>query len=545
MEDATITKKLHISGLTPALTPEDLSKRLSTFGTVKSLDGFGLQDGLGQPRKFGYVTLETTTGKLARCLNLLSGSTWKGAKLRIGEAKPDFAERLAAERQADEPPKKKRRRAAGVYAPDMSLVTPENVAERGGWKVTELGRVVRPVRMRPERPLPPPIEVKAKVKKDGKDGEKKKKKKRVKEPDVRARRRTIDVTRWGSVHLKGMFLEMEVVGTKRDGGEEGRMVDIDMESDASEEESQEDEEEDAEDEANVAALAKEASAPLPPAAASTSAPKPTPRNVVTESNTDVALEKGASLSLLATLFGDKDDSDWVGRESVGSDIDEDTLTKRPGMMLDGDDDDEGFEVVPRDDDEMGDSPNDEEEASPATEIVQKPSPPAQPTQKQQQATKLKDLFAPREEEAGFSLLGHLDLDLELDDEVPFLTMEPPVPQAPVQEPEPALSFLVSSHPHPQSHVPQLNTKQPLFFPHPPSSGTSTKARAKDLFDVARENRWSWRDPAVGFYRTGTEEEIRKKWEESKVELTREWKRRCREAGKVSRRRRGGEAGAGE
>lgn len=65
--DTVITKRLHISGLTPALTQEDLSKRLSTFGTVKAIDGFGLQDGLGLPRKFGYVTLETTTGKLARC----------------------------------------------------------------------------------------------------------------------------------------------------------------------------------------------------------------------------------------------------------------------------------------------------------------------------------------------------------------------------------------------------------------------------------------------------------------------------------------------
>ena len=26
-------------------------------------------------------------------MNVLSGSTWKGAKLRIGEAKPDFRER--------------------------------------------------------------------------------------------------------------------------------------------------------------------------------------------------------------------------------------------------------------------------------------------------------------------------------------------------------------------------------------------------------------------------------------------------------------------
>lgn len=28
-------------------------------------------------------------------MNLLSGSTWKGAKLRFGEAKPDFKERYA------------------------------------------------------------------------------------------------------------------------------------------------------------------------------------------------------------------------------------------------------------------------------------------------------------------------------------------------------------------------------------------------------------------------------------------------------------------
>ena len=108
--DTPITKRLLISGLTTAITPDDISTRLSTFGTVKATDGFGLADGLGQPRKFAYVTLETTTGKLAKCMdtflscslysdsssigmNLLSGSTWKGAKLRFGEAKPDFKEK--------------------------------------------------------------------------------------------------------------------------------------------------------------------------------------------------------------------------------------------------------------------------------------------------------------------------------------------------------------------------------------------------------------------------------------------------------------------
>ena len=114
--DTPITKRLIISGLTTSITADDISKRLTTFGIVKATDGFGLTDGLGQPRKFGYVTLETTTGNLAKCMdgflscsriyiwlisilsstigmNLLSGSTWKGAKLRFGEAKPDFKEK--------------------------------------------------------------------------------------------------------------------------------------------------------------------------------------------------------------------------------------------------------------------------------------------------------------------------------------------------------------------------------------------------------------------------------------------------------------------
>jgi hypothetical protein len=65
--DEPITKRLHVSGLTPNLSPADLSARLSNFGTVTSLDGFGLLDAVGQPRRFGYVTLETTQASLKRC----------------------------------------------------------------------------------------------------------------------------------------------------------------------------------------------------------------------------------------------------------------------------------------------------------------------------------------------------------------------------------------------------------------------------------------------------------------------------------------------
>jgi hypothetical protein len=65
--EPTITKRLHISGLTPSISQQDLFQRLSTFGNVKSLDGLGALDAVGRPKKFAYVTLEATPAKLARC----------------------------------------------------------------------------------------------------------------------------------------------------------------------------------------------------------------------------------------------------------------------------------------------------------------------------------------------------------------------------------------------------------------------------------------------------------------------------------------------
>jgi hypothetical protein len=89
----TISKRLHISGLTPSLKSSDIHSRFSAFGTVKDISGFGAIDANGDPKKFAYLTLDATEEKLRRCLSSLSGTVWKGAKLRVGDAKPDFAER--------------------------------------------------------------------------------------------------------------------------------------------------------------------------------------------------------------------------------------------------------------------------------------------------------------------------------------------------------------------------------------------------------------------------------------------------------------------
>jgi hypothetical protein len=63
-----VSKRLLVSGLTTAISSHDLERRFATFGELIALDGFGKLDALGQPRKFVYVTLQTTKSQLSRCM---------------------------------------------------------------------------------------------------------------------------------------------------------------------------------------------------------------------------------------------------------------------------------------------------------------------------------------------------------------------------------------------------------------------------------------------------------------------------------------------
>ncbi|KAM6504155.1 hypothetical protein JOM56_001098 [Amanita muscaria] len=474
MEEPLITKRLHISGLTPALTGTDISQRLSSFGTVKAVDGFDLLDGVGRQRKFGFVTIETTLSKFTKCCNSLSGSTWKGSKLRIGEAKPDFRERIetenaAAKRAVEQLEEDKRARKkqklqkyGAVHATDMSLVTKENAPERPGWVVTPLGRVVQPIKMRPGRPL---ADTDTKTDKGKEKGQEKAKKGRTGpgKAVARARRKTIDMLKYGSVHLKGVFVDVAVPG----GYSAGK---YDVPPTVPERVDSSDEDGDA---------------------------------MATESDaTEGRVEEGEN--------SEDTSSDNTDHESESVDHDDDSRSlNRPE-----------------------DPPSKNKSPMMTTTI-----------------NKLKELFAPQEENEGFSLLGHLDLDLELDGDVPFpTTTEEPHPQ-PSQTTETIPITIPTQFKSNRTVVAiQLDPKQPLFFPLPSSSTLMgpNKGKHKDLFDIAKEKGWNWRDPSVAFYRTETEDEIRKRWETSKVELTREWKRRWKEAGKMSRRKFGGTApGDGE
>ncbi|KAJ7166755.1 hypothetical protein C8R46DRAFT_1192093, partial [Mycena filopes] len=535
-----ITKRLHISFTpsVPASGPVELAKSLNAhfgkFGTVQSVDGLGELDGVGMPRKFGFVSIQGSEAGITKCVNSLSGSIWKGVKVRVGDARPDFNQRIAQENAQEPAPPRRKRKRGGVQADDMSLVTLETTAQRSGWKVTEMGRIVRPLRVRPLRPLPPPLVGLPKKPTAPKDKDAPAKPKKRRDPDSRSRRRTIDMTRWGSVHLKGIFLEdagqgaaAQIISQSQDEDEVEAMVEADQ-SDSSNNDGE-----------TGPPLAVPLTAP-PTAIPAVVAPPAPPKPIIIHSNptaprlvadadvdvdVDLAMEKNQSLSLLNSLFGARD-GEWGGRESVGSDVDEDELLKIGGTAT-GLDVNDAIEFVPMDVDVVVREPSPLAQDPPP---VSKPAEPKKPTQ----ATRLKDLFVSRDQDVvGFSLLGHLDLDLELDDEF--------MPAIPEPQHEDTSTFVTSHTPSHTHTLITLDPRQPLFFPLPTSFsfasslGNNTKARQRDILDVGKDNGWG-----THFCRNETDEEIRKKWEEGKVGLTREWNRRWREAGKVRRRRGGGD-----
>ncbi|TCD61804.1 hypothetical protein EIP91_007890 [Steccherinum ochraceum] len=531
MSDETITKRIHVSGLTPAITPADLAGKLGSFGTVKALDGFGALNAVGEPKKFGYVTIETTKLKLAKCMNLLSGVTWKGAKLRLGEAQPDFRERIAKEHQPppeDAPPRKKRRLAKGVqgiHAADMTLVTAENVQDRGGWRVTPLGRIVRPIRVRPEHPLPEPLvkaqEVeKMKKKEKGEKGKEKGKRRRVREPPTRARRRTIDPTKWGSQHLKGAFLEANVAPVSvpplevEDSGldtEESSESEDDEDGYDAEEEEMKSEKDKTQAQDTFTPVPNQIKLTTPIAPSSPAIPNPSiPKAAATLAapSSDLREETKHTLGFLQSLFGSKGD-DWGGEESAGSDVDMNGVAN--AKVLDGADGEE-IEIVPREivdvdmavvqgdaiselededvEDEADEGEDADEEAGEEQDVEASEKKPD--TSQAVQKTKLKDLFAPREEEAGFSLLGHLELedDLDLDEDILGLNLGPSEPVAPTFAVPPSVA-VPSSVRRFQAADFSVDTSQTLFFPLSLEDRGAQRNRVKDPFDVAKEKGWDW------------------------------------------------------
>ncbi|WWC58359.1 uncharacterized protein I303_100899 [Kwoniella dejecticola CBS 10117] len=206
MVDPTMTKRLHVGGLTPAITAQHIKERFSSFGTVTNVEELK-PDAFGQPRPFTFLTLETTPAQLKKCLNILSGSFWRGTQLRLAEAKPDYTTRynppdLSAEETKRQLDKKRKRVESkcgedmGKLAQDQRLVTRDLAIKKTFWVVNEDdGRVVRPLAIRPSHPLSKPAKIVSK--KENKD----KKRVGISGPPKRLRRRVINPIIYGSVYI--------------------------------------------------------------------------------------------------------------------------------------------------------------------------------------------------------------------------------------------------------------------------------------------------------------------------------------------------------
>ena len=278
----------------------------------------------------------------------------------------------------------------------MTLVTPENASLRSGWRVTPMGRIVHPIRMRPEKPLPPMSTVTSNT--AGKKVERKKRKlEQVKL--VRARRRTIDPTKWDSQHLKGAFLDSIVVADDRDdlpGSQPSRpqTPNDDGESDFSSGE------EDGEGGAGSDSSEYETTAAESQTNSGTmSRPPPTTRAESDEVDTDLDFnqEKLRALSLLDSMFGGLErNQEWGGKEALDSDIDmsglppvQPSLSPRPAV-----------EKVQQD---LENEESSTEVPAPALE----PIPASVTIQNATTKAKLKDLFAPQEEQGAHPLARRL------------------------------------------------------------------------------------------------------------------------------------------
>jgi hypothetical protein len=276
------------------------------------------------------------------------------------------------------------------------LVTPENVNGRGGWKVTPSGRIVRPMRMRPGHPLPLPLDtspvMKTKAKRGGaKAGEGKEKKRRVKEPLCRARRRTINPLKWGSTQLKGVFLENAGAGAL----EERSFIRVPGKGVSSaSSESEGSEEEDIigseEDRKPGPTLVKEQDIPSNVRMVATPTVEAlTPMTATDPVATGLLQEKNAALGLLKSLFGNRNDDDWADRESLGSDVEMDDPT--PTALL---------STVDAGDDDIEEVPMEVESSEILPETQESPTVTALPGVAEPLTckTKLKDLFAPQEQD---------------------------------------------------------------------------------------------------------------------------------------------------
>ena len=95
------SSRLHVGGLAPDVTVDEISRRLAPFADVVSvdikLDTFSPEP--QQCRGFAFVDLTVSHARgIDRCMSVLNHCRWKGRKLVVSRATPHYTE---SQRQTD------------------------------------------------------------------------------------------------------------------------------------------------------------------------------------------------------------------------------------------------------------------------------------------------------------------------------------------------------------------------------------------------------------------------------------------------------------
>ena len=90
--------RLYVGGLPATISVEELRCRFERFGEVQEIgmpnEKFPVNPERPGNRGFAFVSLLTTKSFVTSCITTYSGCVWRGSKLYIAVALPNFKDRL-------------------------------------------------------------------------------------------------------------------------------------------------------------------------------------------------------------------------------------------------------------------------------------------------------------------------------------------------------------------------------------------------------------------------------------------------------------------
>ncbi|EEB09405.1 ribosome biogenesis protein Nop6 [Schizosaccharomyces japonicus yFS275] len=95
-------RRVFIGGLSETIREEDLVPRLQRFGQTSNFEIVEKKQPVGTVHRFAYVDLESTDANWVKCRTQLTNVVFRGSRLKLEEAKSKYTERLKEDQKRNE-----------------------------------------------------------------------------------------------------------------------------------------------------------------------------------------------------------------------------------------------------------------------------------------------------------------------------------------------------------------------------------------------------------------------------------------------------------